>query len=146
MGRLGQVITLSWPYYIRKWAAYSMYSMLGNEVNLWIRLFLLWVGQVRSFLYPGHIGLGNGPHMYSMLGNELNLWIRFFLLWGGQARSFLYPGHIGLGNGPHTVCQVMNSIYGLGYSYYGEVRLGHSFILAILYQVMGRIQYVQYVR
>ena len=57
-----------------------------------------------------------------------------------QARSFLYPGHIILGNGPHTVCtvcQVMNSVYGLGYSYYGEVRLVHSFILAILYQVIG---------
>ena len=31
----------------------------------------------------------------------------------------------------------MNSIYGLGYSYYGEVRLGHSFILILLYKVMG---------
>ena len=36
-----------------------------------------------------------------------------------------------LGNGP----QFMDK----GYSYYGEVRLGHSFILGILDYVMGHI-------
>ena len=50
-----------------------MYSMLVNELNLWIGLFLLWGGEVRSFLSPGHIRLGNGPPIFDN-GPHLSPW------------------------------------------------------------------------
>ena len=62
------------------------------------------------------------------------------LNWGGQAGPFLYPGHIGLGNRPTIYSILGNELIiwiGVICTYYGEVRLVHSFILAILYQVIG---------
>ena len=59
----GQARPFLYPGHIGLGNRPQMYSMLGNELNLWIGLFLLWGGQARSFLYPGHIRLGNWPHM-----------------------------------------------------------------------------------
>ena len=39
----------------------SSVYILGNELNLWIGLFLFWGGYTPSFLYLDHIGLGNWP-------------------------------------------------------------------------------------
>ena len=51
-----------------------MYSLLGNERNSWIGLFLLlWGGSARSFLYLDLIGLGNWPHMLEN-GSHLSPW------------------------------------------------------------------------
>ena len=52
----------------------------------------------------GPLVLGNGPHV---LGNEPHV----------------------LGNGPHSCNQFMNAVI---LTYYGEVRLGRLFILALL--------------
>ena len=74
--------------------------------------------------------LGNGPYLGTQFMNA-----GLFLLWGGKAGSLVYLGPSWfrgngpnvLGNGPHLCTQFMNT---QGYSYYGEVRLGHWFILA----------------
>ena len=64
--------------------------------------------------------------------------IGVLLFLGGQARRLLFPCHIGLFNNPHMNSILgKNSICGQGNSCYGEVMLGHSFLLILLDQVLG---------